>query len=60
MTKFTIGETWDLIIENGIASDQSLQVATDLLGYNLETLNDVIYILTGYRDIYQFIESENF
>lgn len=56
--KMELETLWDMIIAYGIASEETLQVVTDINGYNEETLNDVIYSLTGYRDIEQFMESE--
>ena len=47
---------WDAIIENGIATEEELQLVTNINGYNEESLNDVIYARTGYRDIEQFLE----
>lgn len=40
---------WDYLIESGIASEQTLQVAVKLDGYTLETLESVLFILTGER-----------
>ena len=50
--------TWDFIIENEIVSEKELQMATDVGGYNMETLNYVIYSRTGYHDIPQLYECE--
>ena len=49
---------WDSIINYGIATDDELQLVTSINGYNIESLNDVIYVRTGYRDIEQFEECE--
>lgn len=38
---------FDYLVESGIASSQTLQVAVMLEGYTLETLDAVSYILTG-------------
>ncbi len=50
--------TFDLIIELGIATDEELELITGINGYNIDTLNDVIFYRTGYRDIEQYIEYE--
>lgn len=47
---------WDAIIENGIATEDELQLVTDIIGYTLDTLNDVIYARTGYRSIEDYLE----
>ena len=53
---YNINNIWDSIIEYGIATDEELQLVTCINGYNEETLNDVIYVRTGYHDIEQFLE----
>ena len=51
-------ETWDFILEYGIANEEELQLVTNINGYNLETLNDIIYVRSGYEDMEQYIEME--
>ena len=51
-----LNELWNTIIGYEIANDDELRLVTDINGYNEETLNDVIYARTGYRDIEQFLE----
>lgn len=53
-----ISQAWDYLIETGIATEQTLQVATSLAGYTLETLESVLYILTGYRS-FDFDDDES-
>ena len=48
---------WEKIVEYGIATEDELQLVTDIVGYNLEALNDIIYARTGYRDLEQYEES---
>ena len=50
---------WDYIIENGIATEEELQLVTDINGYNGTALNDVIYARTGYRSMEQIEECED-
>lgn len=47
---------WSLITIYGIATDEELNLVTDVAGYSIETLNAVIYSRTGYRDINQYAE----
>ena len=49
----TINEVWDLLIEHGVATQEELELVTCINGYNIDTLNDVIYARTGYRNIGQ-------
>ena len=48
-----VDEVWDLLIEYGVATQEELKLITCINGYNIDTLNDVIYARTGYRDIEQ-------
>ena len=48
-----VDEVWDLLIEYGVATQEELKLVTYINGYNIDTLNDVIYVRTGYRDIEQ-------
>ena len=49
---------YDFILENGFTSEETLQVVTAINGYSVETLNDVIYVTTGYHSMEQYIECE--
>ena len=53
---------YDFILENELVSKEALDLATSVGGYNMETLNYVIYYSTGYHDIKQLwdCEKENF
>ena len=53
-----IGRLWDNLIIYGIATENELQLITSINGYNLETLEDVLYCRTGYRSWDQYSESE--
>lgn len=44
---------WELLVDMEIATDEELQLVTSINGYNIDTLNDVIYVRTGYHDIEQ-------
>ena len=44
---------WELLVDMGIATDEELQLVTSINGYNIDTLNDIIYVRTGYHDIEQ-------
>ena len=48
-----VDEVWDLLIEYGVATQEELELVTYINGYNIDTLNDIIYARTGYRDIEQ-------
>jgi len=49
-----VNKLWEQILERNIVSEETLRIVTDINGYNIETLNDVIYAATGYRSLEQF------
>ena len=48
-----VDEVWDLLIGYGVATQEELELVTCINGHNINTLNDVIYARTGYRNIEQ-------
>jgi len=54
MSYVEIEQLWEKIIEYGIATEKELQLVRYINGYNIDSLNSVIYARTGYRDIEQF------
>jgi hypothetical protein len=53
MTK-EINELWDWLVDMGVATEEELGLITNINGYSIETLNDVLYSRTGYRDREQY------
>lgn len=53
-----LNDLWDYIIDNGLASEEALQLVTNINGYNEDTLNNVLYATTGYRDLEQLENEE--
>ena len=56
MTQEEVMKVYNDLIETGIATDAELNLITDINGLNIETLNDVIYVRTGYRTYEQLME----
>ena len=52
-TTMTKAEAWDYLIDNMIATEEELQLVTNINGYNMDTLEAVLYARTGYRSIEQ-------
>ena len=48
---------WDYLTESGIATEEELQLVTCINGYNEETMLDILYARTGYRNFEQ-LETE--
>ena len=53
-----IESTWDYLVDKGIATEQELILVTYINGYNMESLNDVIYVRTAYQDAEQLQEKD--
>lgn len=47
----TLEKAWDLLVQSGTATEDELRLVTDINGYIIESLNDVLYARTGYRDL---------
>lgn len=58
MSEITKDFLWDYLIEQCVATEDELQLITNINGFSVETLNDVIYARTGYRDYYQLADIE--
>ena len=43
-------DMWDWLVELEIATNEELKLITGINGLTIETLNDVLYYRTGYRD----------
>ena len=48
-TNLTINEMWGTLLDLGV-SEQTLQVVTDINGYNEQSMKDILYSVTGYND----------
>jgi len=46
-------EAWDYMVESGIATEQELQLITDINGWSFETMESVLYARTAYRSFDQ-------
>ena len=58
MTEITKDFLWDYLVEQGVATEEELQLVTNIIGFTVETLNDVIYARTGYRNYCQLADIE--
>ena len=50
-----INELWDWMILHNLATQETLKIITSINGYTLETLLDVLYVVTGYRSWDQYL-----
>ena len=51
-------ELWDFLIEYNIATEAELDLIARINGWQLESLEDVLFVRTGYRDLQQYKECE--
>ena len=49
---------FDFLVENCIATEEEIKLVTSINGYNETSLNDILYVRTGYRSIEQYRECE--
>lgn len=57
--ELTVDQMWDYLLTFSDISHATLQIITNINGYNKETLNDVLYAITGYRSFKQYMEAED-
>lgn len=50
---------YDYLIDYKLVSSETLDIITSINGYNEETLDDVLYVVSGYHDIEQYLEYED-
>lgn len=51
-------EMWDCLVETVGVSEETLQVVTAINGYSTETMEAVLYAVTGYRDFDQMEDED--
>ena len=53
-----VNEVYEALIEEYGVGEEALQLITTINGYSIDTLNDVIYAMFGYRSLEQMKEEE--
>jgi len=53
-----VDQAYEFMLTNEIASEETLDIITSINGYNIDTLNDVLYCQSGYHDFEQLYECE--
>ena len=48
---------YEALIEAGVATEGELALVTNINGYSLETLEDVLYARTGYRTFEGYLDA---
>lgn len=52
-------EYYNYLIDYELVSEETLDIITSINGYSEETLDDVLYCVSGYSDIEQYLEYED-
>lgn len=47
MENLTVAQAWDVLNENFGVSEQTLQIVTDINGYNMCALEGILYSVAG-------------
>ena len=53
-------EIYDYLIDYGIATEKEISLVCSINGTNEDSLNSILYSRTGYRDIEQIKEEEEY
>lgn len=56
----SLNEIYDYLVSTGIATEEEIQLVTDINGWNEEALNDIVYARVGYRTMEQYLKSERY
>ena len=54
-----INSMYETLIAYGIATEKELQLVIDIVGWNEQSLLDVLYARTGYRNLEQLLDEFN-
>jgi hypothetical protein len=55
----SLEEYYNYLIDYEIVSQETLDIITNINGYTEETLDDILYCVSGYRNIEQYLEYED-
>ena len=53
-----VSEVYNALIDDYGVSEEALALVTNINGYSIDTLNDVIYSIFGYHSLEQLKEEE--
>lgn len=54
----SLEERYDTLLELGVCSQETLSVVCAINGYNEQSLNNIVYAVTGYQTLEQYIDCE--
>lgn len=59
MSTYDVSEMWDMLQDMYGVSEETLQVATDIMGYDTDTMEAVLYSVTGLNSFDQVDDEDN-
>ena len=51
-----VDRAYDVLMEYGVATEDEISLVTSIIGYNLTSLESILYSRTGYRSFEQYLE----
>lgn len=51
---------YDYIIDMGLTTKEAMDLVCDINGSSLDTINDIIYVKSGYNTLQQYLECEDY
>lgn len=54
-----LDEQFNYLVECEICTEDEMKLVTSINGYNEESVNDILYVRTSYRDMEQYLEYED-
>ena len=52
---YSADKAYDILVEYGIATEDEINLVCSINGYNIETMEDILYVRTGYRNFDQLL-----
>jgi hypothetical protein len=52
---YSADEAYDILVEYEIATEDEINLVCNIIGYNIETMEDILYVRTGYRSFDQLL-----
>ena len=49
---------YNILIDNGVAKMNEVDLVCDIMGNSIDTLQDILYVRTGYRTFEQYMDEE--
>lgn len=54
-----LDEQFNYLVNYEICTEEEMKLVTSINGYNEESVNDILYVRTGCRDMEQYLEYED-